>query len=139
MHPSLVVVVAVPDAVLPTAEARAVLPAEVTRGVAVRTAARIAFLVEGLRTADPEAFREAAGDEIHETPRRHLSPLSFHLGFAARAAGALHAAWSGAGPAVLAVTTEERRDAVCVAMEEVLAGSGSVLCPAIDREGVRIE
>jgi homoserine kinase len=139
MHPSLVVVVAVPDAVLSTAEARAVLSAEVSRGVAVRTAARIAFLVEGFRTADPDAFREAAGDEIHETPRRHLSPISFRLEFAARAAGALHAAWSGAGPAVLAVTTEERRDAVRIAMEEALGGAGGVLCPGIDREGVRIE
>jgi homoserine kinase len=139
MHASLVVVVAVPDAVLATGEARSVLPAEVSRGVAVRTAARIAFLVEGLRTADPEAFREAAGDEIHENPRRHLSPLSFRLGYAARAAGALHAAWSGAGPSVLAVTTEDRRDAVQVAMEEALAGSGIVLCPGIDRDGVRIE
>jgi homoserine kinase len=139
MHPSLIVVVAVPDAVLPTAEARSVLPADVSRGVAVRTAARIAFVVEGLRTADPEAFREAAGDEIHETPRRHLSPISFRLGYAARAAGALHAAWSGAGPAVLAVTTEERRDAVRIAMEEALAGAGTVIAPGIDREGVRLE
>lgn len=139
MHPSLVVVVALPDAVLPTAQARSVLSAEVSRGVAVRTAARVAFLVEGLRTADPEAFREAAGDEIHEAPRRHLSPVSHHLAIAARAAGALHAAWSGAGPAVLAICTEERRDAVTVALGEVLGGSGEVISPAIDREGVRIE
>jgi homoserine kinase len=139
IHPSLTVVVAVPENTLATSEARAVLSPEVTRGVAVRTAARIAFLVEGLRTADPDAFREAAGDEIHEVPRRHLSPLSFQLGFAARAAGALHAAWSGAGPSVLAITTEDRRDAVQVAMEEALAGAGVVLRPAIDREGLHIE
>lgn len=139
MHPSLVVVVAVPDAALPTAEARAVLPAEVSRGVAVRTAARVAFLIEGLRTADPQALREAGGDEFHEEPRRHLSPLSHHLGFAARAAGALHAAWSGAGPSVLAICTEERRDAVRVAMSEVLGESGQVLLPAVDHEGVRVQ
>lgn len=139
MHPSLLVVLAVPDATIPTDEARAVLPTEVSRGVAVRTAARVAFLVEGLRTADPQALREAAGDEFHEAPRRHLSPLSHHLGFAARAAGALHAAWSGAGPSVLALCTEDRRDAVRVAMSEVLADSGEVLMPAVDHEGVRVE
>jgi homoserine kinase len=139
MHPSLTVVVAVPDAVLPTSAARAALSPEVSRGVAVRTAARIAFLVEGLRTADPDAFREAAGDEIHEEPRRHLSPLSFEVSAAARAAGALHAAWSGAGPSVLAITTEDRREAVQRAMTEALGGGGVVLHPAIDREGVRIE
>ncbi len=139
IHPSLVVVVAAPDSTLATADARAALSPEVTRGVAVRTAARIAFLVEGLRTADPDAFRVAAGDEIHEVPRRHLSPLSFQLGFAARAAGALHAAWSGAGPSVLAITTDDHRDAVEEAMEDALAGAGAVLHPAIDREGVRVE
>jgi homoserine kinase len=139
IHPSLTVVVAVPDATLSTAAARAVLSAEVSRGVAVRTVARVAFLVEGLRTADPDAFREAAGDEIHEVPRRHLSPLSFQLGFAARAAGALHASWSGAGPSVLAITTEDRRDAVHTAMEEALAGAGTMLRPLIEREGVRVE
>lgn len=138
LHPSLAVVVAVPDRVLATAEARKVLPSEVSRGVAVRTAARIAFLVEGLRTADPDAFREAAGDEIHEGPRRHLSPLSFEVASAARDAGALHAAWSGAGPSVLAVTTEDRIDAVHHAMEAALGGAGVVLEPGVDREGVRI-
>jgi len=138
LHPSLAVVVAVPDRALPTAEARGVLPREVTRGVAVRTAARIAFLVEGLRTGDPDAFREAAGDEIHEAPRRHLSPLSFELAAAAREAGALHAAWSGAGPSVLAVATEDRLDAVHHAMEEALGEAGVVLEPGVDREGVRI-
>ncbi|MBI5156848.1 MAG: homoserine kinase [Acidimicrobiia bacterium] len=139
IHPSLTVVVAVPEATLSTAAARAVLSPEVSRGVAVRTAARVAFLVEGLRTADPDAFREASGDEIHEMPRRHLSPLSFQLGLAARSAGALHASWSGAGPAVLAITTEDRRDAVHIAMEEVLGGAGTVLRPVIEREGVRLE
>jgi hypothetical protein len=40
---------------------------------------------------------------------------------------------------VLAITTEDRRDAVQVAMEEALAGAGVVLRPAIDREGLHIE
>jgi homoserine kinase len=138
LHPSLMVVVGVPDAVLPTAEARAALPAEVPRGVAARTAARVAFLVEGLRTADPQALREAAGDEFHEAPRRHLAPVSDHLSDAARSAGALHAAWSGAGPSVLAICIEDHRDAVRVAMSEVLGDLGVVLLPAIDREGVKL-
>ena len=138
LHPSLVVAVAVPDQALSTDEARMVLPAEVSRGVAVRTAARIAFLVEGLRTADPDAFREAAGDELHEQPRHHLSPLSFAVAGAARDAGALHAAWSGAGPSVIAITTEDHIDAVHHIMEEALGGLGVVLEPGVDREGVRI-
>lgn len=137
IHPSLSVVVAVPDASLATAAARAVLAPEVGRDVAVRTAARVAFLVEGLRTADPDAFLEAVGDEMHEAPRRMLSPLTHELVAAARAAGALHAAWSGAGPSVVAIVTEPARAAVAAAMERVMDG-GQVLHPAIDRDGVRI-
>lgn len=139
MHPSLALVVAVPDTPLSTVEARAALPREVPREVAVRTAARLAFLVEGLRTADPDAFRAAAGDEIHEAPRRALSPLTTDLVGAARRAGALHAAWSGAGPSALAITTEARIDDVRDTMAAVLGTRGTVSRVGVDREGVRIE
>lgn len=139
MHPSLSLVVAVPDTPLSTVEARAVLPPQVPRAVAVRTAARLAFLVEGLRTADPDAFRASAGDEIHEAPRRDLSPLTADLVGAARRAGALHAAWSGAGPSVLAITTDARLDDVRDTLAAVLGARGTVSRVAVDRDGVRVE
>lgn len=138
MHPALVAVVAVPDRALATPEARAVLPDQVPRAVAVRTAARLAFLVEGLRTGDRDALAVAAGDELHEEPRSPLSPVSGDLMVAARRAGALHACWSGAGPSVLALTTEDSADAVRRAFEDVLGIHGSVLEPPVDREGVRV-
>ncbi len=139
IHPSLRTVVAVPDEQLPTAEARAALSNEVDRSVAVRTAARIAMLVEGLRTADRGALAAALGDEMHEAPRARLTPTPSLLISAALEAGALYAAWSGAGPSVLAFTTDDAVDAVVAAVEDAVGSGGRVLEPAIDRVGVRSE
>ena len=137
IHPDLAVVVGVPDATLATTEARLVLTDHIGRDVAARSLARIAFLVDGLRTADPEALRAAGGDELHEQPRHHLSPLTARLMSAARDAGALHAAWSGAGPAAIAFAPAPAAGAVEVAMREVLDGEGEVLNLGVASEGWR--
>lgn len=139
VHPSIEVLVAVPDLELSTEEARSVLPDTVERPVVVRTAARVAALVEGLRTADPSVLAGAAGDEVHEPARAHLSPSSSELVDAARRAGALHACWSGAGPSVLALVNDENRAVVRSALEETLEGGGEVLEPGIDRLGIVVD
>ncbi|MEE9581939.1 MAG: homoserine kinase [Acidimicrobiia bacterium] len=139
VHPSLQVVVAVPDEVLSTAEARAVLPAEVSRQVAVRSAARLAMLIEGLRTADSVSLLAALGDEMHEAPRRSITETPARLIAAALDAGAAYASWSGAGPSVLGFVVEDSIDPVTAALEDALEGAGSVLELAIDQEGARIE
>jgi len=56
---------------------------------------------------------------------------------AALYAGAMQAAGSGAGPAVLALTTAQHREAVRAALNEVMAGTGVTIEPAIDRLGLR--
>ena len=139
VHPSLLVVVAVRAYPVSTERAREALPGGVQRAVAVRTAARLTFLVEGLRTADPAALAAAAGDEIHEEPRTSLSPLSGELVRVARTAGALHASWSGAGPAVVAFATEETVDRISAALAAALDGEGEVLEPEVDRIGIVVE
>ena len=139
VHPSLQVVVAVPNEMLSTAEARAVLPPEVSRQVAVRSAARVAMLIEGLRTADSVSLSAALGDEMHEAPRRSITETPARLIATALDAGAVYAAWSGAGPSVIGFVLEELIDPVTAALEAALEGAGSVLELAIDREGARIE
>ena len=139
VHSSLQLVVAVPSEVLSTAEARSVLPSEVSRQVAVRSAARLAMLIEGLRTADAVSLSAALGDEMHEAPRRSITETPARLIAAALDAGAAYAAWSGAGPSVIGLAVEDSIDAVAAALEDALEGAGSVLELAIDREGVRIE
>ncbi|HSG79699.1 MAG TPA: homoserine kinase [Acidimicrobiia bacterium] len=139
MHPSLHPVVAVPHAHLSTRAAREALAAEVPLAVAARTAARIAFLLEGLRTGDAAVLAEAAGDELHEARRAALSPVTGSLMTAARDAGAVHTAWSGAGPSVLALVTDDRRDAVRSALTETLGNAGEIVEPEIAHTGFQVE
>lgn len=116
-HPSLRAVVAVPATRLPTHEARAVLPTSYPRDVAIRSVARASALAAGLITGDPTLLGAAHGDEIHEAPRDHLSPEVGELMEVAGRAGALHVARSGAGPSVVALTTQETAGKVAVAFE----------------------
>ncbi|MDX1691402.1 MAG: homoserine kinase [Acidimicrobiia bacterium] len=139
LHPSFVPVVAVPDERLSTRSARNALGSTVELQVVVRTAARLAFLLEGLRSGDPDLLAEAAGDELHEARRSRLSPLTGALIEVARDAGAAHAAWSGAGPSVLALATADTRAAVAHAFEHRMAGTGVVLQPDIATTGLVVE
>ena len=137
MHPSLVPVVAVPDFELPTRNARAVLPDQVDRLAAVRNLARVTALVEGLRTGDPIVLAAAGGDELHEAPRNAWNRAVVPFVEAALAGGAIHAAWSGAGPSVLAFATRDECEPVVAALEKVLDGAGRVLRPAPATIGVQ--
>ena len=136
VHPSLVVLVAVPNGTVSTRSARAVLEDPVDRALASRTAARLGFLIEGLRTADPALLAEAAGDELHERAREAVSPLTNELVASARAAGAVHAAWSGSGPAALALVTDATEVAVRLTWEAVLGGADRIIAPGIDQRGL---
>jgi len=136
LAPTLLPVVAVPNQTLATAEARDALPATLPHAAAARSAARAAFLIEGLRTGDADALAAAVGDELHEGPRAALSPLTTHLIEVALRAGALHAAWSGAGPSVLALATANSVDAIEGALKDELAEDGRVLRPSIAISGL---
>jgi homoserine kinase len=131
------VVVGIPEATLPTEKARRALPAFVELMAASRNLARVVFLVEGLRTADRALLAAAGGDELHERPRAHLSPLTGELMAAALGAGALHAAWSGAGPSALAFATASTCDAVQGALAAALGAGGQVRCLDVATVGVR--
>lgn len=133
LHPSLRPVVAVPEAKLPTHEARAVLPDRYLRDVVIRTVARTTALTAGLITGDPEMLAAAHGDELHESPRDALSPEVGKLIDVARRAGALHAARSGAGPSVVAITTVETVDRVAQAFRE---WGANVIADPVETQGL---
>ena len=133
----LIPIVGIPDTPLLTKRAREVVPSAVPLPAAARNVSRAVLLVEALRTGDPTAFTAAAGDEFHEDPRGPLSPVTTTMMQAAREAGALHAAWSGAGPTTLALATEETKNAVIGALAAVLGESGVVRLLAVDCEGLR--
>ncbi|HZJ47549.1 MAG TPA: homoserine kinase [Acidimicrobiia bacterium] len=133
----LVPVVGIPDTRLSTNSARKVVPSSVPLSAAVRNVSRAVLLVEALRTGDPAAFAEAGGDEFHELQRGRLSPITGRMIDAARAAGALHAAWSGAGPTALALATAATQDAVVEALAAVLGDAGAARILRVDYDGLR--
>ena len=124
LSPSLGFVFGIPHEPLKTAEARMALPKEISRRGAARNVARGVFLVEGLRTGDADALARAGGDEIHESYRAELSPITGAMMEAAMGAGALHAAWSGAGPTAMAIATDT--EPIVAAMEAALGSRGRV-------------
>jgi homoserine kinase len=137
IHDRLVTVFGVPNTHLATSEARAALPELVSLSTATRSVSRAVSLVEGLRTGDRAALAAARGDELHEAPRAALSPVTGSLIEAALAAGAMHAAWSGAGPTAIAFTTAEEADAVVQAMTGALGDNGEVMILGVDYEGLK--
>lgn len=136
MSPDLVPIVGIPESRLATQRAREVVPPQVPLAAAARNVARAVLLVEGLRTGNPEAFVSSGGDELHEGARGPLSPVTTAMIAAALGAGALHAAWSGAGPTALAFATGDTQDAVIAALANVLDGSGVVRMLPVDWDGL---
>ena len=122
LHPSLRPVVGIPQGRLSTTEARAVVDDHQDLDVVIRSLARVATLTAGLITGDAGMLDAARGDEIHEAPRAEIDPDPEELIRVARQAGALHASRSGAGPAVVALTTVETADRVAAAFVEMGVG-----------------
>lgn len=116
-NPRFGLLVLVPRTTFSTTEARAVLPDAYPRSTVVSTVARSMGLVAGLLSGDTELLRTAAGDEIHEGPRNSHRPEVGKAILAALDAGAVHAAWSGAGPSVLAIVEAADRERVAGVIE----------------------
>lgn len=130
-------VVYVPDAPMPTQEARSVLPPEVSRADAVFNAGRAALLVAALALDRPEYLRLATQDRLHQPQRqtifRQMKPIFDH----ALAAGAHGVFLSGAGSSVAALTKRGENRAFTIGCEMAdaadksgLTGSFLVLEPA---------
>jgi len=128
-------VLAVPSDPLRTSEARGVLPPAYPAEVVIRSIERMGALMAGLLGGDREVLASAGGDELHEAPRRQVRPETADLIRVARASGAAHAAWSGAGPAVIALVSSEHFDSVCNALRHRLADRGTVLTPDVSSRG----
>lgn len=94
----------IPEVRIATADARAVLPSTVSRADAVYNMGRVALLVAGMATNQPEYLAMGTQDRLHQPYRQPLFPAMKHLMTAAREAGALGAFLSGSGSTVLALT-----------------------------------
>ena len=94
------VLVLLPEQV-PTAKARAALPAEVPMADVVYNIAHASLLVLGFARDDFSLVARGLADRIHQPRRGHLYPRSIALVERAVAIGAVGASISGAGPTVL--------------------------------------
>ena len=123
LDPGLRFVFVIPDRALPTAAARASLPAAVPHADAVFNLGRMGLLIAGL--ADRAGLLAEAGDDrLHQDARTALFPEAPALLAGLRAAGALTSCWSGAGPSLLAVCATDTAGAVAEAARSLLEAQG---------------
>jgi homoserine kinase len=137
------VVIAQPNQRLRTAEARAVLPATLERGLALRQMANVAAIVSACYSEDLQLLGRSLDDQIAEPVRAPLIPSFAEAKRAAIEAGALGASISGAGPTAFAlcdsdVCAQRVMNAVRSAYEQ--AGiEAQVRATRIDAHGTRTE
>jgi homoserine kinase len=133
-------IVVTPQIVLPTAAARALLPATYARADVVFNVQRAALLAASLASGTYSGLREATRDRIHQPYRAPLVPgfdamLEFDL------PGLLSITLSGAGPSVLALV-DANDESIGRAMYDAFAREGiesTVRHLAISSEGARVE
>jgi len=98
------IVVATPDAELPTSVARRALPKKLPLADVIFNLQHLALLVGALRTGNAKDFAEALGDRVHQPYRERLVPgLRRVLGV--RHPDVIGFCLSGAGPSIAAFTT----------------------------------
>jgi homoserine kinase len=138
----LCVVMIRPDQRLRTAEARSVLPSEVSRAVALHQAAQVGAMIAALASGDYALLGRAIDDRIAEPVRAGLLPGFREAKEAALAAGALGSSISGSGPSVFALVRGLGiGHRVATAMAAAYAASGQrteVRVARIDRQGARL-
>lgn len=128
-------VFAAPDVEVATRTAREALPAQVPHDAASRGLGRVAALVQGFATGDPELLRIGFDDELHVPYRLPLIPGAEQAMEVAREAGAFAVTISGSGSGLIAVTAPDRELAVVEAMAGALGG-GVAFTSDADRRGV---
>jgi homoserine kinase len=116
-------VVLVPELESSTRQARAVLPDSVPRADAVFNVQRVSLLLAALNTGRGELLELAMRDRLHQPYRLRLFPWMSAVEAAAREAGALGCALSGAGSAIIAAVRGSS-EAVGRAMEGALRAAG---------------
>ena len=100
------ITVVLPDFHLPTKEARAALPKQFSMKDAVHNISHTALVLEAFRCGDLRLLGEAMTDTLHQPYRMKLIPGAESAMEAARQAGAAAVALSGAGPSLIAFSSE---------------------------------
>lgn len=115
-------VIVCPALQLGVAELARLLPASLPHAASARTSGRVLGVLRALALGDEDLLADCIDDEVHVPYRKQAAPGMGQAIAAARAAGAAAATISGAGPALIAMTTHlERCEAIGSAMAEAFA------------------
>jgi homoserine kinase len=136
--PELEIALFVAPGPVPTEEARAVLPVQVSREDAIFNAGRVAAIVQILHNRQWPMLDRALEDRLHQPYRLPLYPWVQEVMDAAREAGAYGAALAGAGPSVFAFCERRLGEDVAAAMEEVGPEGGYGLVTRVARTGLDV-
>lgn len=139
IDPHYGVAIVVPDFLLPTVEARRVLPESYSRADAVFNVQRSALLIAALTSGSTSAFPEALEDRLHQPYRFALAP-GLEEATKLRAPGLLGCALSGAGPSIL-VFYERGKEQVCDLVRSAFAKHGhasEIVWARIEKNGYEL-
>lgn len=139
----LKLIVAVPDFELSTRMARKVLPRNVSMKDAVFNVSRASMLIAALIEGREDLLPLAFDDALHQPYRKKLVPGMSEVFEAAKSAGALGAAISGAGSCLIAFTParsqlENKIAAAMVEAFKVHDVNAKALILNVDRHGAQI-
>ncbi len=122
-HGSIHATVVLPDFDFPTKQARAILPRQVERADAIYNISRAVLVTEALRTGNLELLGIAMKDSLHQPYRLPLIPGAIAALEAGKKAGASAVALSGAGPSLIAFSSQTEAD-IGAAMKRAFDSAG---------------
>jgi homoserine kinase len=117
------VTIVLPNFDLPTQQARAILPKQIPMKDAVYNISRAVLVAEALRTGDLDLLGQTMSDALHQPYRLPLIPGAQAAMDAAKQAGAAAVALSGAGPSLIAFSSNAE-SAIGEAMKRAFEAAG---------------
>ena len=141
LSPAVGIALALPDASIDTHAARARLPREVAREVAIAQASRAAALILGLTQGRSDLIAYGMEDQLAVPRRKEMIPGFDAAVAAGRAAGAYGVTISGAGSALLGIGPPQLAGRVALAMAEALTRAGNPaagLTPGVATTGLTV-
>ena len=120
------IVAALPDVLVPTKDARAVLPKEVALKDMVFHIGHASSLVYGMMSGDIDLIGRSIADAVIEPARAKLVPHIKEAEEAAKANGAISSCIGGSGPCILSLFDKDKTDgkAIAEAVRKVYSDSG---------------
>jgi len=134
-------VVAIPDFYLSTRQVRAAIPKKIVLKDAIFNLQRAVVLSGALAKGDLELFGRMVEDKMHQQYRLPFINGGTEVLAAAKEAGALASAVSGAGPTLIAFCREEKAAEVAASMETIWQQNGvnvQTMVLEADTEGAKL-